>query len=298
MTAEDTNSVDTIPVATPDLALNPASLLAWQVVMGVDEAIGDEPVDRLVAVSQPAAKQTAAKQTGESAAAGGAAQKTTTANSGPRPVVAKPVQSITGASGQQAAEFAAAATTLEELKAAMNGFDGGLLKRSAKNLVFSGGTAGAPVMVIGEAPSAEDDQQGIPFVGKSGQFLDKMLVAAGFNRDTNVCLTTLLPWRPLGSRTPDAAVVAMCLPFVQRHIELANPKLIILLGGVAAKALLQTTDGITRLRGKWKTVSLGGKDTPCLPIYNPDYLMRQPHLKGLAWRDMLAAKQKFVEVSP
>jgi len=272
------------------------SLLAWQVAMGADEAIGEEPVDRFVA--PPPAAATSPHQRGSGTAGEHAAHSPAAATNGPRPVIARPAQSITGASSEKAAELAAAASTLDELKAAMSEFDGGLLKRSAKNLVFAGGTVGAPVMVIGEAPGAEDDRQGKPFVGKAGQLLDKMLVAAGFNRDTNVYLTTLLPWRPLGgSRKPDPAVAGMCLPFARRHIELADPKLVILLGAVPSKALLETTDGITRLRGKWKTINLDSMEIPCLPLYNPDYLMRQPHLKGVAWRDLLEAKQKFNEVS-
>jgi len=294
MTANDTNSAK--PPLDP--ALDPVSLLAWQISMGADEAIGDEPVDKFAAIAQPfAAPNKPGTAIPSEATTKGQGPHTGTNNSGPRPVVAKPVQSIIGASRDQAVAQATAATTLNELKDAMGTFDGGLLKRSAKNLVFSGGTIGAPVMVIGKAPDGEDDQQGQPFVGKSGKLLDKMLVAAGFSRDTNVYLTNLLPWRPLGNRTPDPAVVGMCLPFLLRHIELAAPKLIILLGGVSAQALLQTTEGITRLRGKWKTVDVGSKSIPCLPIYSPDYLMSQPHLKGLAWRDMLAAKEKFGEVS-
>ncbi len=294
MTANDTNPPDPALVQ----AFDPVSLLAWQLAMGADEAIDDVPVDRFAAIAQPAAvpnrsptanpSEAATRKPGSSASTG---------NGGPRPVVAKPVQSITGASSEHAAALAAEATSLDELKDAMSKFDGGLLKRSAKNLVFSGGISKAPVMVIGKAPDGEDDQQGTPFVGKSGKLLDKMLVAAGFSRDTNIYLTNLLPWRPLGNRTPDPAVVSMCLPFLLRHIELAAPKMIILLGGVSAQALLQTTEGITRLRGKWKAVDVGGTSIPCLPIYSPDYLMSQPHLKGLAWRDILAAKQKFAEIS-
>jgi len=292
MTANETNS----PRPADDLALDPASLLAWQLAMGVDEAIDDEPMDRFVVAAPHAVVVNQPRTVSANAASGNTGPTTGVSNSGPRPVVAKPVQSITGASSEQAAALAATATTLDELKDAMSKFDGGLLKRSAKNLVFSGGTTGAPVMVIGNAPDGEDDQQGTPFVGKSGRLLDKMLVAAGFSRDTNIYLTNLLPWRPLGNRTPDAAIVSMCLPFLLRHIELAAPKMIILLGGVSAQALLQTTDGITRLRGKWKTIDVGETKIPCLPIYSPDYLMSQPHLKGLAWRDLLAVKQKHAEV--
>jgi len=297
MTANDTNS----PRLVEDLVFDPVSLLAWQLAMGVDEAIDDEPMDRFAVAVQTAAVPnrpgTATRNEASLGAARDTGPVTGPSNSGPRPVVAKPAQSITGASSEHAAALAAAATTLDELKDAMGKFDGGLLKRSAKNLVFSGGTAGAPVMVIGKAPDGEDDQQGTPFVGKSGRLLDKMLVAAGFSRDTNVYLTNLLPWRPLGNRTPDTAVVSMCLPFLQRHIELAAPKMIILLGGVSAQALLQSSDGITRLRGKWKAIDVGDTSIPCLPIYSPDYLMSQPHLKGLAWRDILAVKQKFSEIS-
>lgn len=265
---------------------DPGSLLAWQLAMGADEAIGDEPVDRFTA---PAPATAAARQSVSN-------QSPPKQTGGPRPVAAKPVQSIAGGNPDAATSAAAGANTLEELKAAMEAFDGGLLKRSSKNLVFSDGVAGAPVMIVGEAPGADEDRVGKPFVGVSGQLLDRMLAAAGMSREENVYISNILPWRPLGNRAPDDAVVAMCLPFIRRHIELASPKLLLLFGGVSAKALLSTTEGITRLRGRWKSLPLGGSDIPVLPIFHPAYLLRQPHLKGLAWRDLLAAKHRLAEL--
>lgn len=160
------------------------------------------------------------------------------AGTGPRRVEARPVQAIAGA-GQAAAEsVVASCKTLDELEAALNAFDGGLLKRSAKNTVFADGTRGAPLMIVGEAPGADEDQQGKPFVGVSGQLLDKMLNASGMSRDKDVYISNVVPWRPLGNRTPDQAVITMCLPFIRKHIELAAPKAVLMLGGVSAKALL------------------------------------------------------------
>ncbi len=266
--------------------LDPASLLAWQIAMGVDEAIDEAPIDRFTAPSASAAQvQIPPTNT----------QRTETR--GPRPIAAKPVQSIAGGSAETATAAAQQAQTLEELRAALEAFDGGLLKRSAKNLVFSDGIAGSPVMIVGEAPGADEDRMGKPFVGVSGQLLDRMLAAINMSREENVYISNILPWRPLGNRAPDDAVVAMCLPFIRRHIELAAPKVILLFGGVSAKALLETTEGITRMRGKWKALKIGSNDIPAMPIFHPAYLLRQPHLKGLAWRDLLNVKHKMAELS-
>lgn len=265
---------------------DPGSLLAWQLAMGADESTGDEPQDRFAA---PPPQTAAARQSASN-------QELPKEARGPRPIAAKPVQSIAGGNAEAATSAAAGANSLEELKAAMEAFDGGLLKRSAKNLVFSDGIAGAPVMIVGEAPGADEDRVGKPFVGVSGQLLDRMLAAAGMSREDNVYISNILPWRPLGNRAPDDAVIAMCLPFIRRHIELASPKLLLLFGGVSAKALLGTTEGITRLRGRWKSLPVGGNDIPALPIFHPAYLLRQPHLKGLAWRDLLAAKHRLAEL--
>lgn len=261
-------------------------LLVWQVAMGADEAISDNPVDRFS--EQPAPSTVHAPQS--------STPRPQAPASGPRVVAAKPVQSISGDGPEAAQKAAIAAQSLAELKAAMMQFDGGHLKRSAKNLVFSDGVIGAPLMVVGEAPGADEDREGKPFVGVSGQLLDHMLAAAGFSRTENTYISNVIPWRPLGNRTPDPATVQMCLPFIKRHIELAKPKVILLVGGVSAKALFDSTDGITRLRGRWRDLTLGEHTIPSLAAYHPAYLLRQPQLKGIAWRDLLAVKHKLKEL--
>lgn len=277
MTAETVQTID------------PLTALTWQLAMGADEAIGDETENRF-AEPKPVVSGDANREKPTEAGPASRGQQ------GPRPVAAKPVQSIAGDGAKAATSVAQAANTLDELRDAMRAFDGGLLKRSAKNLVFSDGVAGAPVMIVGEAPGADEDRIGKPFVGVSGQLLDRMIGAAGMSREENVYISNILPWRPLGNRAPDDAVIAMCLPFIRRHIELADPKLVLLFGGVSAKALLNTAEGITRLRGRWKSLKIGDREIPALPVFHPAYLLRQPHLKGLAWRDLLAAKHKLKEV--
>ncbi|WP_262691077.1 uracil-DNA glycosylase [Kordiimonas aestuarii] len=268
---------------------DPTALLAWHIAMGADEAVWDECVDKFSAPAAALQPTTGPAQPQNTRVAQPPQQQPT----GPRRVEAKPVQAISGA-GQAAAEsIAAGCNSLAELEAALKDFDGGLLKRSAKNTVFADGTRGAPLMIVGEAPGADEDRMGKPFVGVSGQLLDRMLAAAGMSREKNVYISNVVPWRPLGNRTPDHAIIAMCLPFIRRHIELAEPKVVLMLGGVSAKALLGTEDGITRLRGRWKELGIGSQKIAALPAYHPAYLLRQPHLKGLAWRDLLAVKRKL-----
>jgi DNA polymerase len=271
----------------PDID-DPATILAWQIAMGADEAVALEPIDRFALTDvmlQPATSNTSPRAT------------LPQPNTGPRPVVAKPVQSVAGLGAASAQAEASKANSLEDLKIIMEAFDGGLLKRSAKNLVFSDGIAGAPLMIVGEAPGAEEDRVGKPFVGEAGQLLDKMLDAIGYSRNENTYIANILPWRPLGNRTPDANVMAMCMPFIKRHIELANPKVVLMLGGVSAKALTEKDEGITRLRGKWRTLTFGEVTVPAVPAYHPAYLIRQPQLKGIAWRDFLSVKSKIMELS-
>lgn len=258
-------------------------LLAWQVAMGADEAVSDGSVNRFSEQVEQASKKPASNLP----------QKVQSPAPGPRVVTAKPVQSISGDGPEAAQKAALSVQSLEELKSAMMQFDGGHLKRSAKNLVFSDGIAGAPLMVVGEAPGADEDREGKPFVGVSGQLLDRMLAAAGFSRTENTYISNVIPWRPLGNRTPDPATVQMCLPFIKRHIELAQPKAILLVGGVSAKALFDSTDGITRLRGRWRDLTFGQHTIPSIAAYHPAYLLRQPQLKGIAWRDMLEVKHKL-----
>ena len=193
-----------------------------------------------------------------------------------------------------AAELARKATTLEELKAAMESFDACALKAMATQMVFGDGNPQSKIMLVGEAPGAEEDLQGKPFVGLSGQLLDRMMAAIGLNRTTTY-ITNMIAWRPPGNRQPSTQELAMCLPFVQRHIELVAPKVLILVGGVAAKTLLGRSDGIMRLRGQWHDFIVPGLSEPITTtaIFHPAYLLRSPGQKREAWRDLQMIQQKI-----
>jgi DNA polymerase len=239
--------------------------LRWQVEMGADEAIGRAPVDRL---APPPDLRPAA---------------------GPPPAASRP-----NASAQTASAITRSARTLDELRAALAAFDGCPLKTTATNLVFADGNPKARIMLIGEAPGGDEDRQGKPFVGVSGQLLDRMLACIGLDR-TTVYITNILPWRPPGNRSPTASEIAICLPFVERQIELVDPQLLVLLGGTAAKTLLATTAGIVRTRGKWLEYSSPGLPRPIAAIatYHPAYLLRSPAQKRDSWRDLLMIKNRL-----
>ncbi|MGC2415977.1 MAG: uracil-DNA glycosylase, partial [Stellaceae bacterium] len=199
------------------------------------------------------------------------------------------------AEAAQSARLAAAgATTIEGLGALVASFEGCALKRTATNTVFIDGNSAAPVMIIGEAPGAEEDRVGRPFVGRAGQLLDRMLGAIGLDR-TSVQITNVIYWRPPGNRKPTSAEIAACLPFVLRHIALARPKVVVLAGGTAASALLPLSEGITRLRGRWFELAVPGLDTrvATLPMFHPAFLLRAPERKREAWRDLLALKARL-----
>jgi DNA polymerase len=164
--------------------------------------------------------------------------------------------------------------------------------------VFADGMAGAPVMIIGEAPGADEDRQGKPFVGVSGQLLDRMLASIGLDRKAEApeaafYITNILPWRPPGNRNPTDAEVALFLPFVLRHIALARPRQVLLLGGVSAKALLRAKDGITRLRGRWHSLESESGPLPALPSWHPAYLLRNPAAKRDSWADLLLLRRRL-----
>jgi DNA polymerase len=184
--------------------------------------------------------------------------------------------------------IARSCATLDALRAALETFEGCPLKRTATRLCFADGVPGARLMLIGEAPGADEDRQGIPFVGPSGQLLDRMLAAAGVPREA-VWITNAIFWRPPGNRAPTTAEVAACLPFLERQIELLEPALILFLGGAAVKALLDLQDGVTRLRGRPLTYTTrNGRAIPARVTFHPAYLLRQPAQKRFAWRDLLA----------
>jgi uracil-DNA glycosylase len=173
-------------------------------------------------------------------------------------------------------------------------FDGCALKRTAKNTVFADGVVGAPVMIVGEAPGGDEDRLGKPFVGVSGQLMDRMFEAIGMSRERDLYITNILFWRPPGNRTPTLAEQAICMAFTRRHIELAKPKVLVLAGGTAAKSVLDTAEGIMRLRGKWTSLSLDdGSVVPTLPTFHPAYLLRTPASKRQSWSDLLSLDKKL-----
>ena len=246
--------------------------LAWQVEMGADEVISEVPINRFEAARPD---ETPVPETK------GAATKAQAATLPPE--VAE----------QAAGDLATNAKTLEDLKSTIEAFEGCSLKKTAMNTVFSRGNPASGLMLVGEAPGAAEDRQGKPFVGPAGQLLDKMMAAIGRKTEADYYITNILPWRPPGNRNPTPAEQAMCLPFIKRHIELAAPKVLVLLGGVAVKALLDVTDGITRIRGRWFSYSAGGRDIPAMATFHPAYLLRQPQLKRQSWHDLLEIKSKL-----
>lgn len=192
-----------------------------------------------------------------------------------------------------ARKIAESATSVRELRNGVAGFTGCTLSNTAKNLVFDDGNPDARVMLVGEVPGRDEDLEGKPFAGEAGRLLDQMLAAIGLTRD-DVYLANMLPWRPPGDRQSTPAEQAMCLPFITRQIELCAPEILIFAGGAAAKQMLDVDTPLPRLRGQWKTYTgADGRATPALTIFPPDYLLRHPSHKRLAWRDLLSIKARF-----
>lgn len=247
------------------------ALLEWQVELGVTETIGNAPVDRygLPDAAPTVGPAKAAKADGKAIVAGMV-----------KSVPDDPVAIARGAAN--------AARSLDELQAAMAAFDLCDLKKGARNLVFCDGVAGARVMIIGEAPGRDEDREGRPFVGRAGQLLDRMLAAIDLSRESSVYITNVLPWRPPQNRDPRPDEIAMLKPFLERHVALANPDLIILMGNISCQAVLGKR-GITRLRGNWEQAM--GK--PVLPMFHPAYLLRQPLAKREAWADLLDVQARL-----
>ena len=205
-----------------------------------------------------------------------------------------PTPADTQASHDGATALASAAETLDALRAAMDAFDGCALKATAKNLVFSDGAANAKIMLIGEAPGQDEDRQGKPFVGRSGQLLDVMLAAIGLTRAENLYIANVVPWRPPGNRTPSIDEIALCKPFIQRHIELVQPDILLLVGNISNKSLLETTTGITKLRGQWQEYDMAGKPVKALPLLHPAYVLRRPETKADMWADLCTLKKELL----
>lgn len=252
--------------------LNDAEALAvldWYRAAGVDIAVGEEPVDRF-ATSAAAPPRRVLPQ-----AAGPA----------PAPVPAAPLI----VNPDETRAIAQAANSLDELRAAMDAYDGCSLKHRATQLVFADGNPAARIMLVGEGPGEQEDKQGKPFVGRAGQLLDRMLAAIGLDR-TTVYIANMVPWRPPGNRNPTPDELAQCAPFLHRQVELVNPALLVTLGNVPTQALFATNQGITRMRGSWKTLEIGNWSGPVLPTLHPAFLLRTPGAKSQAWKDMLSLK--------
>lgn len=277
-----------------------AALLRWYVDQGLDETIGEEAMDRFATPPPQAATPPGASP---AVPVRPIAPKVPNGGVSPPPIraAAPPLRGPVPLESPQliedAREIASRAGNIAELEAAVRAFDGCALKRTAKNTVFADGVAGAPVMIVGEAPGGDEDRLGKPFVGVSGQLLDRMFAAIGMSRERDLYITNVLFWRPPGNRTPTPAEQAVCLAFTRRHIELARPKVLVLAGGTAVKAVLDTTEGITRLRGRWTTLRLDdGGEVPTLPTFHPAYLLRTPASKRQSWSDLLALDKKLREL--
>ena len=263
--------------------------------IGVDEALLNEAVDRTKTAAKPASASMPDVKPN---------QIDTSITDQAR--AAQPAPTFLGKSQavEEAVKLAKAANTLEELKSAIAEFDGIAIKKTATNLVFSDGNPQAKVMIVGEAPGADEDRQGKPFVGVSGQLLDKILACIGLDRTSEnakeaVYISNILNWRPPGNRTPNDAEIATSLPFIEKHIQLIQPEVLIFCGGVAAKSLLGSGDSISRLRKKWHDytplnaeIASSAKPIPAIATYHPAYLLRTPTQKKAVWADMLQVQDK------
>ena len=267
--------------------LNTRALLDWYIDAGVDETTGEKPTNHL---SASISKQNPL---------------------GPKldnPTAQQPITPDRFASTflqtrqetlMTAQQIASATSTLADLKTAYQSFDGCPLKETAMNFVFADGNPAAQIMLIGEAPGAEEDRQGVPFVGPAGKMLDRMLNAIELDR-SNTYITNILPWRPPGNRNPTNVEITACLPFLERHIAIVKPEIIILVGGTAAKTLLRRKEGIMRLRGKWMQYqgSLDMQEIPARALLHTAYLLRQPSQKRETWADLLEIRQRVMNAQP
>jgi len=263
-------------------------LLTFYMEAGVDALVGEEPVDRFAPEPPrpaPEARPPAAADRPPSTI------RTSLPPKGipTAPAVAPPPSPDVAV--MAAREAAKSASTLEELKTILGAFDGCGLKKSAKQLVFADGNPQARLMFVGEAPGSDEDRMGLPFVGRSGQLLNRMISAIGLARESDVYIANIIPWRPPGNRTPTPQESQTCLPFISRQIELANPDILVCLGGPSSQTLLGFTDGIRKTRGRFIAYNTGTREIRAIATFHPAYLLRSPLEKRLAWRDFLAIKQ-------
>ncbi len=271
---------------TPPEAHSVRELLDFYLEAGVDALVGEEAIDRFAAEEMPAPARPAPppvrREEIEAPApppiGGGRVRPPASAPPAPEEAV------------MAAREAARSAGSLEELRALLERFEGCALKATATQLVFADGNPQSRVMFVGEAPGRDEDIEGLPFVGRSGKLLDRMLAAIGLDR-TQVYIANIVPWRPPGNRTPTPAESQICLPFMLRQIELADPEILVCLGGPSAQTLLGVKEGITRIRGRWFSFETGQREIRAIPTFHPAFLLRSPLQKRFAWRDFLAIKK-------
>jgi len=271
----------------PDHAKAARELLLFYGEAGVDMALDEVAHDYLTPVA-PGAKTLPPSPT---LPAKGGGKRLETAEGSSR-IAAAPL--APDAAVMAAREAARSAATLDALRAILDRFEGCALKATATQLVFADGNPKARIMFVGEAPGYEEDKQGLPFVGRSGQLLDRMLAAIGLDR-TKVYIANIVPWRPPGNRTPTPQEAAICLPFLLRQIALCDPDVLVCLGGPSAQTLLNLKEGILKLRGRWFTFNTGTRDIRAMPTLHPAYLLRSPLAKRHAWRDFLAIKKALAD---
>src|ERR1700716_1778382 len=259
---------------TPDRAPTVQELLAFYLEAGVDCALMDEPVNRV---------------SGESGADPAESTQPAPLRSAPAAMPAARAEAAPAREGaiQSAREAARTAPSLEVLRAMLEQFDGCALKSTATRLVFADGNPQARIMFVGEAPGREEDIEGLPFVGRSGQLLNRMIAAIGLNRG-NVYIANVIPWRPPGNRTPTPQETQICLPFIQRQIELVNPDVLVTLGNPSTQTLLATREGIMKTRGRWFDYDTGTRVIRAIATFHPAYLLRSPSYKRMAWQDLRA----------
>lgn len=284
----------------PDTDLARQAWLGWYHHMGVDEIIGDTPVDRRLRPSAAPAAQAKSSPADNPPQAAREPLPVSKAFHRPQspPISDLPAGDSSLNFSDSAAMIAAhdqarSAKTRDELKDLLIDFKGCALRETARNTVFADGNPQARIMMIGEAPGRDEDIQGLPFVGRSGKLLDRMLAAIEFDR-SHVYITNFLPWRPPGNRRPSVEEIEICRPFLERHIALTAPDFIVALGGVAATSLTRSSLGIMKLRGKWTSCTLEtGATYALMPTFHPAYLLRKPDHKKLSWRDFLMIRARF-----
>jgi uracil-DNA glycosylase len=276
---------------SPDRNQAARELLAFYLEAGVDAVLGETAIDRFADTAEISPQPAIGRPTEDASRDPQTGDRPALDRSRPAaPVVAAPVPLSPDTAVMAAREEARNAKTLDELRSILDGFTGCTLRATATRLVFADGNPQARVMFVGEAPGRDEDIEGLPFVGRSGKLLDRMMAAIGLTR-ANAYIANIVPWRPPGNRTPTPQESAICLPFTLRQIELVDPDVLVCLGGPSAQTLLGSRDGILKTRGRWFAFQTGRREIRATASLHPAYLLRQPLQKRLAWRDFLAIKK-------